>query len=181
MRIVTPKLLKITGTSLNKLKQLVIKGWGGAASTLTAEEYSPFGTDSRPPTGMIAVYLRTEVDGSEAIIGYLHRDRLAEVGEHRIYSTNADGTLQTYIWLKADGTILLGGTDNFAVKFNELKTEFNKLKTSFNDLVTLYNAHTHVTSCGAGAGSATAPPLISRGSANTSNIDNVKNAKIKTM
>lgn len=119
------KLLRIVGTSYNTLKQLVVKTIG-AKATYTAEEYSSWGVDSRPPNGTTALYTRTEADGDEAIIAYLIKNRLAEVGELRLFSTSANGTLQTYIWLKADGTIQLGGVSNGGlVKIDNLKTQYD--------------------------------------------------------
>lgn len=176
------KLLRIASTAYNSLNQLVVKV-RGAKAAYTAEQYAPFGTDARPPKDMTAIYGRTEADGDDFVIAYLHKDLVAEIGEHRIFSTDADLAHKFSVWLRADGTLLMGTSKvpgdytNFAVKFNELKEEFDKLKADHNDLVSKYNSHTHVTTCGAGLGSAAA--TTTQDSPNTSNIDNCKNSAIK--
>lgn len=176
-----PKLLRITGTSFNKLKQRVVKVIGSSKSTLTAEEYSSFGIDSNPPKDLTAIYMRTEADGDECIIGYLLKDKLAEVGETRLFSTDSDLGLKSYVWLKNDGTILINGDNNNAVLFNELKTEFNKLKQDHNTLVQKWNAFCSAYAPGSPSSLGTPPTLAtSTVTANSSNIDNAKNAKIKT-
>lgn len=178
------KILKVTQTYFNDLKQRIIKGWNGKSDTRTAKQLAPFGIDSNPVKDVPYIYIKTELDGKEVIVGFIQKDLLAEVGETRLFSTDANGNLQTYIWLKnANNEIHLGGDSNFAVKFNELKTEFNKLKTDFNTLVNLYNSHVHPVAGAVPAAPPTLPsttPTASQATANTSNIDTAKNEKIKT-
>lgn len=177
------KLLRVDGSSFNKLKQLVLKVLG-AKSTYTAEEYAPHGTDSRPVKGMTAIYMRSERDGDECIIGYLIKDRNAEIGEHRIFSTDQSGAFKFNVWLRADGKLLIGDSinpsayTNNAVQFNELKVEFNELKAKFNALVSAYNTHVHPYVNGSTPAVTSTTPTT--GTASTANIDNAKNAKIKT-
>jgi hypothetical protein len=178
-----PKLLRITQTYFNGLKQRIVKAQG-ATTTYTAEEYSPAGIDSNPLKDMTAIYIRTQSDGDEAIIGYLIKNKVAEIGEARLFSVDENNALKFNIWCKSDGTALMGTSDtpadytNFMVKFNEMKTEFDKLKTDYNNLVSTFNSHTHILTLSAGTG--TAAPSVTQGTANTSNIDNAKNDKIKT-
>lgn len=178
------KILKVTQTYFNDLKQRIIKGWNGKSDTRTAKQLAPFGVDSNPVKDVPYIYMKTELDGKEVIVGFIQKDLLAEVGETRLFSTDTNGNLQTYIWLKnADNEMHLGGDSNFAVKFNELKTEFNKLKDDFNDLITSYNSHVHPAVGVIGtppAVAVTVSPIASPASPNTSNIDNAKNEKIKT-
>jgi len=63
------KLLSVTSTSFNNIKQLVVKAWNGRSNTLTAEEVSPYGVDSNPIKKTIGVYARTEADGDEVFLG----------------------------------------------------------------------------------------------------------------
>ncbi len=173
------QLVKIISTSLDSLNRRLPKFLRlGLNDIQTANEASPFGIDSNPIAGMIAIYSKTAVKGDEVIIGYLNPNQIAGIGETRLFSTDSDGALQFYVWLKNDGTLQLGGTSNYAVKFNELKTEFNALKTSFNNLLTEYKTHTHpgVTSGGASTG-----PTVSTQNPNASNIDNAKNENILTL
>lgn len=70
-------------------------------------------------------------------------------GERELYSS-AGGVRKAKIRLLADGTIKVNDGTDYAVAFNDLKTEFNKLNTAFN-------THTHV--CAApGVASATGLP-----------------------
>jgi len=177
------KLLRVDSSILNKLKQRVMKLLG-AKAIYTAEDYAPHGTDSVAPKGTTAIYIKTEADGDECVIGYLIKNRVAEVGEHRLFSTDANGLFKFNVWLRADGTVLMGDSENpatyanFAVKYNELATEFNELKTKFNALVSSYNSHVHpyVNGTTPAATGTTATPAT----ASAANITNAKNAKIKT-
>jgi hypothetical protein len=173
-------LVKTISASINNFTQRVIKFYRfGKDDVQTALEYGPYGVDSNPIAGMIAIYGPTTDKGETTIIGYLNKNQKASPGEMRIFATNADGVEKFYIWQKADGTCEIGGAGNFSVKFNELKTEFDKLKTDFNNLVTKYNSHVHVLTLTVGTG--TAAPTVTTQTANTSNIDAAKNDKIKTI
>jgi hypothetical protein len=186
------KLLSVLSTALDSLGRLIPKAGNGKSDTRTAKLYGPYGFESNPIKGVVILYSRTEVDGKEAFVACLNKNCVTESGESRIFSTDTNGTLKYNIWLKADGTVLMGTSNNpdaytnFAVKFNELKTEFNALKQTVNDLITKYNSHTQivnvVTTCPAGAGTGTgtaSAPSVTQ-NPNTSNIDNAKNEKIKT-
>ncbi len=173
-------LVTTISTEIDKLKRRIVKVLRfGKSDVQTCIESGPYGIDSNPVKDMIAVYAETSEKGKVAIVGYFNKNQKALTGELRLFSTDENGTEKFYTWLKNDGTIEIGGDTNFAVKFNELKTEFNKLKQDFNDFVTQkYNIHTHpgVTS---GNSSTLVTPTI--GTVNTSNIDNAKNDKIKTI
>lgn len=163
--------VKVISTKLNSIGQRIIKFLRyGLSDIQTAEEYGPHGFDSNPVKNMIALYAETGQKGETVIIGYLVKSKLAEAGEARMFSTDADGALKTFIWLKADGTMQLGGTDDFAVSFNNLKTEFNELQSKWNAFAAAYVP-------GSPALQGT-PPTAGQSSAN---IDNAKNAKIKTV
>jgi len=171
--------VKVLSTSLNSLKQRLVKFLAtGKNNIQTSYEVSPYGTDSNPIKGMVAIYGRTADTGQTIILGYINKNLKAAPGEYRTFATDADGEEKFYTWMKANGTIEIGGDTNFAVKFNELKTEFNKLKTNFNNHITEYNLHVHpgVTS-GASSTLVTTPST----NTNTSNIDDAKNDKIKTI
>lgn len=128
------KLVRITDTFFNDLKQLVAKAIGGFRNTYTTEVYSEWGDDSRPIKEATAIRLLTEADGDEAIVGYLLKNRKAEIGEKRLYCTDENGVIKFVVWLRNDGTVLIGDSDvpsqytNFGVKYNELLAEYNKTK-----------------------------------------------------
>lgn len=175
--------VKVISTSINSLKQRVVKFLAsGRGNVQTALEISPYGVDSNPIKGMIAIYGKTNNTGETIIVGYINKNQKAGIGEFRTFATDADGVEKFYTWMKADGTMEIGGVANFAVKFNELKIEFNKLKDDHDDLVTKWNAF--CTAYVPGSPSVTGlPPTLSTSTVtpNTSNIDQAKNDKIKTI
>jgi hypothetical protein len=130
--------------------------------TQTGFETSPFGTDANPIAGMVAIYAETSVKGKQVVIGYINRNQLAQPGEHRIFSTDADGNLKFSIWLKADGTCEIGGNANHLTRFEDLQTGFNQLLSDFN-------AHVHASNG--------APPTTP----SSASITNAKIDQIKTL
>ncbi|MCE3278029.1 MAG: hypothetical protein K0S44_220 [Bacteroidetes bacterium] len=171
-------LVKILSNEVNSYLQRVLKFRRfGLSDVQTAIEAAPFGTDGNVPKDWIAVYGPTATKGEAVIIGYLNKNQMAKVGELRHYSTDADGNEKFYTWLRNDGTYEIGGDTNWAVKFNELKTEFNKLKDDYNNHINEYNLHIHSGGTVSGSTGTTTPST----NINVSNIDNAKNDKIKTI
>jgi hypothetical protein len=149
----------------------------GKKDIQTSLQVAPHGIDSNPVKDLIALYADTGEKGKTVLVGYLNKNVLAAVGETRLYSTDADGALQTFIWLKADGTMELGGNAKHLARFEELKTGYDQLKQDFNNFVTtVFNAHMHPT---AGTG-APSPPTLT-GTASTASIDSSKIDEIKTL
>jgi hypothetical protein len=131
-------LVKVYSTSVNSAKQRLVKILRfGRSDVQTPLLVAPFGQDSNPIKGMVAVYGKTTADGSTILIGFINKNSLAGVGEYRTFSTDADGQEKFYTWLKSDGTMEIGGDTNFAVKYNELKAEYDKTK---NYITTLKSA-----------------------------------------
>ena len=87
----------------------------------TAKVAAPFGDDSNPVKDMTAIFAETTVNGEPYVIGYVNTEMLARVGEKRIFSLKESGALSTYIWLKNDETMELGGSADNAVRFSKLK------------------------------------------------------------
>lgn len=173
--------VKVDSTSFDSLKRRIAKFLRfGKVDVQTSIETGPFGTDSNPPKGMVAVYAKTESRGKTVILGYLNVNQLAAVGDHRIYSTDSNGGLKAYVWLKNDGTAeILGDGDNM-VRYSKLEEAFNQLKSDHDDLVNAFNAHMHATA-------ATGPPSIpTPGSGipalpSTADISGAKIGEIKTL
>lgn len=171
-------LVKVISTEIKNARLFVKVLRYGKSDIQTPKQVTPFGVDSNPVKDMVAVYAKCGSDNNNVIIGYINKNSIAKVGEFRLFSTDKDGNEKFYYYLKDDGTTEIGGDTNFAVKFNELKTEFNKLKNDFNNFVTTkYNTHTHPG--GTISGNTAVTTMV--GTANTSNIDNAKNDKIKTI
>lgn len=183
--MITIGVIKVLKTSLDNFGRRIVQALfmggitNGKGDVRTPLQVAPFGIDSNPTKDKRGLYVTTQTIGKYYTFGYLNTDQMAEPGETRIFSTSTSGQLQAYVWLKSAGNILeLNGDDNWAVKFNELKTEFNSLKQTVNTNASVFNAHTHILALSAGTG--TAAPSVTQEQSSTANIDNAKNTKIKT-
>ena len=81
---------------------------------------------------MDAIFAETSSGGEPVIIGYIQTQRLANLGESRLFSLKEDGTLSTYIWLRNNNIIEFGGNDENLVKFSKLQEELTKLQNDIN-------------------------------------------------
>lgn len=174
------QIVEVISTAFDSVKRRIVKvRRRGKDDIQTAKEYSPFGVDSNAPAGMRAIFAETGVKGKTALIGYLNLDKLAEVGETRLYSIKSDKTLSTFIWLKDDGTMQIGGDDDNMVRFSELKTGFDQLRGDFNTFITAFNTHVHAT---APAGPVSPPTGVGLpASQSSASIDDSKIDEIKTI
>lgn len=134
-------LTKVLSTDFNGLKQRIIKILRlGNTDVQTAKEASSYGVDSNPIAEMRAIYARTSDNSETFIIGYINKNQLAAVGEMRLYSTDANGALKFYTWLKNDGTYEMGGNADNAVRYAKLNTaleeEVNKINTELGKIAT---------------------------------------------
>ena len=123
--------------SLAKVKSFVIEEGKRIVKVLqhgvkTAKEVSPFGIDSGPLEDMTAIYLETENRNEAVIVGYINKNRVAEAGEIRLYSTGPLYQEKSYIYLKKDGKININGDAFSAVRFEPLKSSFSSLDLSVN-------------------------------------------------
>jgi len=136
-------LTKVDSTTVkDELREVKVLRMGDK-DVQTANEIAPFGIDSNPLKDMVAVYGETSNNGDTVIVGYINKNRLAAVGETRIYSTDESGAEKIYIHLKNDGTMEIGGATDWMVRYSALETAFNDLKGTVNDLVDTFNNHTH--------------------------------------
>jgi hypothetical protein len=169
-------VIKVISTSLDQLSRRVVKFYRfGNSDVATSLEVGPYGTDSNPVKNMVALSVKTGTKGETFVIGYINKQKLAELGEHRTFSTDEDGVLKTYIWLKNDGTIEIGGDSDNMVRFSALETAFNELKGDFNTFIQGYNTHTHPTPSGVSS-----PPVIG-GTQSAADISGAKIDEIKTL
>lgn len=170
-------ITKVISTSFDDLQRRIIKVLRkGKSDVQTPIEASPFGIDSNPIKDMIAVYGQTEEKGKTVIIGYIDKNKLAASGETRLYSIDNNGNLKTYVWLKNDGTMEIGGNTKHMVRYEELQTAFNQLKQDLNTFITIFNSHTHTgVTIGVGSTSTTTTPgTTSSADISPAKIDNIK-------
>lgn len=155
----------------------------GKSDVRTAYEVAPYGTDSQAPKDTIAIYADTSNNGERIVVGYINKQQLAQVGEHRTFSTDQNGEMKFYIWQKNDGTCEIGGDADHMVRYSKLEEAFNELKQDFNNLVSTFNSHIHTTT--ATIGSSATPGVISSptssGQSSSADITPAKIEEIKTI
>jgi hypothetical protein len=162
-------ITKTISTLLDKLKRREIKVLRfGKSDIQTPIEVGPYGIDSNPIKDMIAIYSETSERGKAVIVGYMNKNQLAQPGEFRAYSTDNNGGLKTYIWLKNNGNMEIGGDTNFLVRYNQLNQELQNFALFMNEQFALI-----ATGISAGGGSYTP------GNAQI-DISEAKTEKIKT-
>lgn len=152
----------------------------GANDVQTANEAPPFGIDSNPLKDWIAVYAQTDDKGSPVIIGYLNPNQLAGPGETRLFSLDPDtGDTKFYAWLRADGTMSLGGEADNLVRFSKLKEAFDELQ---NDMKSLKDAFNNwIVSPSDGGAALKVASATWAGTPLETTIDPAKIAEIKTL
>lgn len=174
------QLIKIISSEVQSAVRIVKFLRYGKKDVQTSDQIAPYGVDSNPIKDMIAVYSQTSEKGETVVIGYINKNQLAAVGEHRTFSTDENGQLKFYVWLKNNGTLELGGSAKHLARYEELKTGFDALKKDHNDLVDAFNTHMHATA-------ATGPPSIPTPGTgipaipSTASIDSSKINEIKTL
>jgi len=163
------KLVKTISTEFGNANRRIVKILGfGKKDIQTPYESMPFGFDSNPTEGMVALQANTGELGKTAIIGYINVNQLAEVGELRLYSTDENGVEKAYIWLKNDENIEIGGNTDFMVRYSALETAFNELQQKYNTFAAAYVP--------GGPTSVGLPPTAqtSTGNISAAKIDNIK-------
>lgn len=176
------KITKVISTAFDSLDRLKVKILRlGKSDVQDVLEISPYGIDSNPIKDMVAIYTETSEKGKSVVIGYINKDRLAAPGETRLFSTDADGVLKFYTWLKADGTLELGGSAKHLARFEELKTGFDQLKTNFNSFVSAFNSHVHATAAVGAPSPPTPVPTVIPVTPSSASIDSSKIDEIKTL
>lgn len=126
-------VVNIDSSTFDTFKRRVLKFLRlGLRDVQTAKEAGPYGVDSSPIKGMVALYAPSGVKGKNYIVGYLNINQLAQPGEFRAYSTDGNGALKTYLWLKADGSMEVGGSSDNLVRYSPLDQSLQNLATALN-------------------------------------------------
>lgn len=142
----------------------------GADVVETCVLYENIGNNNYPlPDDEVAVSLSNGQNTILAVFRPIPDDLKA--GEQVIYSRDSSGTIQANIKFKNDGEINLNDGDDFAVKFNELKTAFDTLVSDFN-------AHIHAGSTDSVSGPCKILPPSSA-VPSTADMSNAKVEKVK--
>ena len=102
----------------------------GKISVNDVNEASPFGLSSSAPNGTTAVYSESTSNGEKILLGYLNTNQTGvERGGFKIYSTDDTGQVQTYIYLRPNGDIELGGNNDNLIRFSALDSGLSNLDT----------------------------------------------------
>jgi len=125
-------LVKILSTSVSAGARIAKFLGLGNADVQTAAVAAPYGIDSNPVKDMVAIYSSTIQQGEPVIIGYINRNAIAEVGGLRMYSTNANGAEQVYIYLRASGKIELAGNTDNVVRYLALNNGIQQMGADIN-------------------------------------------------
>lgn len=175
-------VVKMISNSYDSLGRLISKFQRmGKADIQEVITVGPFGVDSRAIKDMVAIHAQTGVSGESVVIGFINKDCIAAIGEHRIFSTDENGVLSTYIHLKNDQTMEIGGNTDFMVRYSELENAFNELKNDHNDLVTAFNSHMHATAATGPPSVPTPIPSSIPATPSTADITGAKIEEIKTL
>jgi hypothetical protein len=149
------QLTKIISTAIEasgQLKRRLIKITRfGTDDVQEPFQASEFGIDSNPPAGMVAVYSDTSERGKNVIIGYLNKNMMADVGETRLFSVDGNGDLKAYLWLKNDGTLLLSGNADNAVRYTPMAQTIQELQNDIKNLKQAFTTWTPVPDDGGAA------------------------------
>lgn len=128
-------LVKYISTAIKNMRRTVtVNNANGTYDPRTGYQCGPYGIDSQPVEGWQAIYLTTENSNTQAVIGYIDKKALAEAGGTRIFSEGIA------IYLRANGTIELGGTVDNAVRYNPLNTGLQNLATGINNNLSAISA-----------------------------------------
>lgn len=129
-------LVKTISTSFDSFSRRIIKVLRfGLSDVQQTFEASPVGIDSNPAKDLIAIYSDTSRNGESAIIGYIKKNQLADVGELRLFSTDNNNVQKFFVWLKNDGTIQIGGNNDNAVRYAALNAAIQTYLTALNTAI----------------------------------------------
>ena len=178
------KIIKVISSKIDDTSRRLVKSLGyGNDDVQETLNVAPFGDDSCPIKDIVAIYSSTSDIGNPVVIGYINKNQISEVGEKRIFSTDADGVEQIALHLKNDGTAEFGGNTDFMVRYSALETAFNTVKSDLNSLITAYNSHTHITTATVAATPTPGiiAPTLATGTPTTADISGAKISEIKTL
>lgn len=105
----------------------------GKSDIHTLKNCTPYGIDTCPVDKSKGVMAKTENVADKILIGIVNKDNKALPGQIRLYEK--DGF---EVWLR-NGKIEIGGNENFAVKYNELKAELDKTNDLLTGIINILN------------------------------------------
>lgn len=148
------------------------------------------GEDEEEPDVVPGVRLRASTDAPDGLIVIPEIEStvlIAAIEGAGYYCMLMASKVAKVKWAVGDMNMLFGpdeivfnnGDNEGLVIVTKLVERLNKLEEALADLITKYNSHTHVTSCGAGPGSATATPTKSTKVVTNTVQEDIENPLIK--
>lgn len=151
----------------------------GKKDTREYRQISTHGIDSCPIKDRILVFADTGEIGKSVVIGYINKEQIADVGEIRVYSTDADGVEKIYLHLKNNGTAEFNGDADNMMRYKPANDGFEELKRDLNTMISRWNAFATAYAPG-GPSVVGTPPTAITVSPSAAAITNSKIAEIKT-
>lgn len=139
----------------------------------TVEFMSSAGVDTNPANGSKVLIVDVGSAYKIAIAADDNIEPSSEEGGNGIYSVSS-GAIAAFINLLSGGTIEINGNNDFAIRFNEMKTAFDELKADLNTFIGVYNGHNHPT-----APSGPVSPPSAPGSSSTADMSGAKVDEVK--
>lgn len=128
-------VVMVNSVFFNKHGKRMIKfrGWG-KIDVRTSHQVTPWGIDCHPVKGVRGINTTTQKEGATKILGYVHDHPITEVGEVRLFATNAEDEEQCSLHLKNTGNIEINGNARHAVAYEEMAATVNELKSKVQEL-----------------------------------------------
>lgn len=104
----------------------------GKKDVKTPNHVTPHGIESKPVRGDLAVHAATTNDNETVCLGYIKNCQKVGVGETCVYATDSEGNRVFEVYLKADGTVEIGGNSDNAVMFDKLKSALDSFAAELN-------------------------------------------------
>lgn len=102
------RVAEVLSTERDAAGVLTVRVDPGGGAVVSAEHFAPAGDDSCPLPGDFAAIEDSAGKGAEQVTGYSDATPgVAEPGEVRKYSRNADDEVVAVLWLKRDGSLEL--------------------------------------------------------------------------
>jgi hypothetical protein len=130
-------LSKTISTRIDKAFRFVKTVCFGKNDVRESYEAGPYGFDSCPIPGVVAVYMDTVNKGDNVVVGYANANKIALPGESRMYSTDTSGVLKYFVYVQADKISIGTGTPvNHFTQYEALNMQLTSYMNALNVAIT---------------------------------------------
>lgn len=134
------KIAAVTSSEIKNGVRFIKVTVMGKDDVQNIKQLVPYGFDSAPIADDRAMHMETLQFGENFIAGYVGKNQEAKPGESRMFSTDVDGNLQTFIFLKDDGTIEIGGDADNMIRYAPFNSELQNFKNQIQAELALISA-----------------------------------------